>query len=396
MVEHSTRKHTRLSPSGAHRWLSCTASALLEAEFPDTQSEYAAEGTLAHEACEVKLRAYAEPTPKRTLTSRLNKLKKKDGWIAEMDTGSDAYLDYIKSKALSMPHAPYIAIEKSLDLDRWVPGGKGIADCILIQGTTLYVIDYKFGKGVPVSAEANPQLSLYALGAYEAYSLLYRIEEVRLVIIQPRLSDEASEWACYIDDLLEWGETVREKATEALSGDGKFTPSTEACRFCKARKVCRARADYNVRIAFEQKDDAPVTDAAPATLTPDEIGKYLTWGSDVAKWLEDLKEYALSQALLGKPVTGWKAVEGRGSRSWTDQEAAFDILVGAQFPASILYETVPLSLAKVEKVVGKKSFDELVGDYVIKNPGKPTLVPESDKREAINNVTKATDVFKED
>lgn len=391
------RTHTRLSPSGAHRWMHCTPSAALEAQSPDSQSEYAAEGTLAHELCELKLTAYAvEPIGKKALTAKINKLKKDEHWQDEMIGHADTYLDYIKTDMLSMCEKPHVVVEKSLDIGQWVPGCRGIADCILIGCGELHVIDFKYGKGVPVSAHMNPQLMLYALGAYAAYGMIYPIEKIKLSIVQPRLTDEASEFVLTLEELLAFGEVVKARATLALEGKGEYSPSSEACRFCKARQTCRARADYNVRIAFAEKDGEPVTDKKPDTLTADEIGQYLTWGADVAKWVEDLKEYALSEALLGHTITGWKAVEGRGSRAWTDQEKAFDVLVEAAIPASVLYETVPLSLAKVEKVVGKATFNELVGEYVVKNPGKPTLVTESDKRESITNVTKADDVFKED
>lgn len=393
--EHTERTHTRLSPSGAHRWMTCTPSAVLEAQFPDSQSEYAAEGTLAHELCEIKLTAYAvTPTGKKTLDARIKKLKGDPLWKDEMLGHADTYLDYIKGDMLAMCEKPHVVVEKRVDLGQWVPGCSGIADCILIGCNELHIIDFKYGMGVPVSARQNPQLMLYALGAYALYGMLYPVERIKLTIVQPRLSNEASEYELTLEELLAFGELVKEKAALALEGKGDYTPSAEACRFCKARQTCRARADHNVKLAFAKKDGTAVVDCKPPTLTPDEIGQYLNWGGDVAKWLSDLKDYALSETLLGHTITGWKAVEGRSVREWTDQEKAFDALVEAAIPASVLYETVPLTLAKVEKVVGKTTFNDLVGEYVVKKPGRPTLVPESDKRAAVTNVTKAADVFK--
>lgn len=396
MSGHDDRSHSRLSPSGAHRWMTCTASAALEAQFPDEQSPYAAEGTLAHELCELKLRSHFEVMPKSERTKRLNKIKADEQYKTEMDTHSETYLEGIKGITLSLPSKPFIVIEQSLDLSGWIPESRGIADCILIHGDTLWVIDFKYGKGVAVSAEHNPQLMLYALGALQMYSMCYAIKTVKLVIIQPRIADAPSEWEISVDDLYAFGATVSEAAVKARNGEGVFAPSDEACRFCKARATCRARSEHNVRMAFPDTDDKPVIEHQPPTLTPAEIGKYLSWGTDIDKWLGDLKKYALDMALSGNEVTGWKAVEGRSTREWSDQEAAFKALTEAAFPASLLYETVTRSLATIEKDVGKKSFNELVGEYVVKKPGKATLVPATDKRQAITNVTKATDVFKEE
>lgn len=390
MSSHAERAHTRLSPSGAHRWMTCTPSAALEAQFPATTSTYAEEGTLCHELCEVKVNAYITPTPKRTLTSKVNKLKKDPLWADEMERCAEFYLDHVKASILECAQMPHVAVEQSLDINPWVPGGRGIADCIIVGCNRLHIIDYKHGKGVPVSAEANPQLMLYALGAYHAYQLLYSIDDVRLSIVQPRIASEVSTWDVLIDDLLEWGELVKEKAALALEGKGEYHPTEDACRFCRARQVCRARADYNIQMVFS---DPPVVGNKPDTLSLDEIGGYLTKGKDVAKWVKELEEYALSQALLGNEVAGWKAVEGRASRDWTNREDAFRAIVASGTPEAMLYETNPLSLAKIEAQMGKKEFQAVAGEYVIKRPGKPTLVAASDKRQAISNVSKASEVF---
>lgn len=390
---HADRTHTMKSPSGYHRIMQCPGSFRLEQQFPQTTSEYAEEGTLAHEVCEVKLNAYISLTPKRSVTAAINKLKKKEHWSDEMLGHAEAYVDFVKQTALAMSEAPHIVVEKRLDIGHWVEGMAGIADCILLGGKTLHIIDFKYGKGVPVSAVNNPQLQLYALGAYSAYSMLYPIETVCMSIVQPRLSDEPSTWCISLQELMEFGEEAMACAELADREDAPFHPSDDACRFCRARQTCRARADHNVRAAFE----APQAIGIPGALLDNaEIGKYLQWGTDIDKWLSDLKEYALSESLIGHKIDGWKAVEGRGSRSFSDQDKAFEVIVASGTPETMLYERKPLSLAQIEKLMGKKAFGEVVGDMVVKHPGKPALVPESDKREAITNVVSANEAFKED
>lgn len=389
---HKERDHALLSASGAHRWLICTPSARLEEQFPDTSSEAAAEGTLAHELAELKVRNYFYSVEfgKRKLTTAINKLKKDELWQEEMNSYTDEYLDYIKSIALAMNAQPYVAIEKRVDFGAYVPDGFGTADCILIGGGILHVIDFKYGKSPDgrVSAEGNPQLSLYALGAYEAYKFLYQIKEVKLSIVQPRLPDGISEWGCPIDELLSWGEYVRRQAALAIKGEGDFRPGDETCKYCRAKGRCRARADRNVQLAF-----SPDFGKKPDLLSYDEMGRYLTQGSEVARWLSDIQNAALAACLSGKSVPGWKAVEGRGSRDWVDMDEAFIKLQEKGIPEAVLWERKPLTLAQVEKTVGKKEFAEFVGDLVIKKSGKPTLVVEEDKRPPITNKVTAAEAF---
>lgn len=393
---HAERAHALLSASGAHRWLYCTPSAKLEEQFPDTTSEAAKEGTLAHELGEMKVRNYfyAADFGKRKLTAGINKLKKEELWQDEMMGYTDEYLDYIKSVALGMKIEPHVVIEKRVDLSAYVYEGFGTADCILIGGKILHVIDFKYGKSPDgrVEAEGNPQLALYALGAYEAYKVLYPIEEIKLSIVQPRLPDGISEWGCSLTELLAWGKYVRERANLAIKGEGSFAPGPRTCKYCRARGRCRARGEENVKLAFSQD-----LGKLPPLITAEQMGQYLTQGSDVAKWLSDLQECALAECLAGKTVPGWKAVEGRGSREWTDMDKAFDLLVkGGITEETMLWEKKPLTLAQVEKLVGKKDFADSVGEYVVKASGKPALVKESDKRNAITNIISAKDAFKED
>lgn len=388
---HSQRAHALLSASGAHRWMACTPSARLEEQFPDTTSDAAKEGTLAHELAELKVRNFACPADfgKTKLAAAVRKLKKNELWQDEMQGYTDEYLDYIKASALAFQSAPSIRIENQFDLSKYIPEGFGTTDCVLIGGGVLHVLDFKYGKGVPVSAEENPQMMLYALGAYEAYSFLYPIEKIKLSIVQPRLSEGISEWECSLERLLEFGEYVKQRAALAIEGAGAYAPDVNTCRFCRARAVCRARAEKNVELAF-------AVEKKPALLENGEIGEFLQKGEDVAKWLEDLKEYALQESLAGREVPGWKAVEGRRSREWTDMDAAFAILQQHGTPEALLWERKPLTLAQVEKTIGKKEFTEYVSDYVVKKPGKPALVKVSDKRPAITNKVTASEAFKED
>lgn len=392
---HSERKHALLSASGAHRWLACTPSAKLEDQFPDTESEAAAEGTLAHELAEMKVRNYFFPKElgKRKLNSAVKKLSESGLWKDEMQGYTDDYLDYIKTTALSLKSMPSVRIEQRVYFKEYTLAdpedeieGSGIADCILLYGDTVHVIDFKYGKGVPVSAEENPQLMLYALGAYQAYRMLYPISKAKLTIVQPRL-DSISEWGCPVDDLLKFGEYVKERAALAVKGEGDYSPGKDVCRFCRASAQCRARAEENVRLAF-------FTDKLPPLISNEEVGQYLEKGEDVAKWLEKLKEYALKECLAGKAVPGWKAVEGKGGREWADIDKAFDILTKSGLaPEEMLWERKPLTAPQTEKLIGKRDFQESVGEFVIKKPGKPALVKESDKRPAITNKVTAAEAF---
>ena len=380
-------QHALLSASGAHRWLHCTGSPLLEKEFPDTTSVYAKEGTLAHELCELKLKKYTTVMPKGTYTRAHNKIMKSELWQNEMESTSETYLEYVKEIMLSCEIAPAVLIEKRVDFSRYVPEGFGTADCLILAGDTLHVIDYKHGKGVVVDADHNPQMMLYALGAMSELSLLYRFKFVHMTIVQPRVNN-ISEFTMSADELIEWGETVvKPKAEAAISGNGEFEAG-DWCRFCRAKRQCKTRYESNDSLYSElsvQHD--------PRLITLAELGDYLKRGKDMAAWLEDMKEYALSESLAGADVPGWKAVEGRGSRAFTDTDEAVDTLIKNGIDESVLYERRVLTLAQMEKAVGKKAFGEIVGNLVVKNPGKPTLVEESDKRPRITNQPTAADVF---
>lgn len=379
--------HAILSASGASRWLACTPSARLEEQFPDSTSEYAKEGTLAHEVCELKVRKnLIEQMPTRIYNTKLKKLKENELWQDEMDKFTDAYLEYIQELVHSYSCSPAVMVEKKVDFSQYVPEGFGTADCIVIAEGTMHIIDFKYGKGVAVSAENNPQMKLYALGAYLEYSMLYPIEKIKMAIVQPRLENEASESEIFVAELMDWAENVvKPLAEKAYKGEGTYIAGNH-CRFCRAKATCRERARMNLEASkFEMR--------AGALLSDTEVGEALKMAQDLAKWAEDLKEYALTESLKGKIIPGWKAVEGRSVRAFKDTDLAIKTIVDSGIDEILLYDRKIKTLAQIEKLLGAKQFKELVGELVEKAPGKPTLVLETDKREKIVNRITAEEDF---
>ena len=382
--------HALLSASSAARWLACTPSARATENIPDTGSPYAAEGSLAHAIAELKLRKYfLEGIGPRTFSNRLKKLKEDPQYFHEgaptyqdeMLRYTDEYLDYVKSAAMEYSEKPYVAIEKKVDFSHVVPSGFGTCDCILIGGDTMHVIDFKYGKGVPVSSIRNAQLMLYALGALHEYAILYTIKTIKLSIVQPRI-DNVSTWEIYAADLESWGtDVVKPKAQLAYEGEGEFVPG-EHCKFCKLKGNCRARAEEAFSMIVKAEKPA-------ATLTPEELADALEKADMLAAWAKDVQEYSLTSILDGAEIPGWKAVHGRSVRRFTDTAAAFSAIIESGVEEAMLYERKPLTLAAIEKVMGKKAFADVAGTFIETPPGKPTLVPESDKREAIKGITAA-------
>lgn len=377
--------HALLSASGAHRWLSCTPSAKLEEQFPDSTSTYAEEGTLAHELCEIKVNKALLGMPTKTYNSTLKKIKGNDLYQTEMDKYTDEYLDYILEKVHSFDSPPTVIVEKKVDFSSYVPEGFGTADCIILGDGELHIVDFKYGKGVEVSAENNPQMMLYALGAYLEYSFLFQIEAVKMTIVQPRIGN-ISEYSMLVEELLEWSELiVKPRAQMAWNGEGDYVAG-DHCKFCRAKASCRERARKNLEAENFELKEGPL-------LSLEEIGEALKKAIDLAKWAEDLKEYALAESLKGNDIPGWKAVEGRGSRNFTDNDLAIKKLKEAGIAEELLYERKQYTLAQIEKMVGTKEFKKIVGDLVVKNPGKPTLVVNTDKREKITNKVTAAEDF---
>lgn len=386
MGKKKERRHALLSASSASRWLACTPSARLGEEIPDEPSPYAAEGTLAHSICELKLNRLITDMTKRTFSTRMNKLKKKDLYQEEMQGYTDEYIGYIENIVNNFPDKPYVAVEVKLDYSRYAPEGFGTGDCVILHGDTIHVIDFKYGKGIPVNAEGNPQLALYALGALQKYGLLFPLKKVTLHVVQPRLHN-FSLWETTVEEITGWGEKyVSPRAELAFKGEGDFY-SGEHCRFCKAAN-CRHRACEYTGLFEEYQGKLP------PLLTDEEVGEILTKAEQLVSWYNKLKKYALGTMLSGKEISGWKVVEGRSNRAFTDYDRVVSVMEAAGYKKEMLYQNAPLSLTELEKMLGKKDFKDICGSLVVKPPGAPTIAKESDKRPAYNPRTSAAEDFK--
>lgn len=374
-------KHALLSASGSARWLACPGSARLEQQFPDSTSEYAKEGTLAHAVAEIKLNFNITT---RTANARIKKLENYEVFYdKEMENATDIYVDHIKEIYMSKKDHVYMAVEQKVSFEPFVPDSFGTADCILISGDTLYIRDLKYGKGVEVSAEGNTQLKLYALGAYLDYRDIYNIKSVNMGVVQPRLNN-ISVVEMLVEDLLEWAESIQDTVDKAHKGVEEYSAGKH-CRFCRAKQVCKIRGEANLALE-EDKIKGPIYSNV-------EIGEILKRAEDLKAWAEDLKALALTACLKGETIPGYKAVNGRGVRTFTDNDMAIDTLIANGIEESILFERKQLSLSQIEKVVGKPMFSELLSGFVEMTEGKPTLVTENDKRPAISNVRSAKDDF---
>ena len=388
------REHALLSASSAHKWLNCTPSARLEDKLPDTAGVAAAEGTLAHSLCELKLtKIFTDQNmTTRTYNSRLKKLKEDSLYQPEMDRFTDEYVEYVKEIAFSMPAAPTMMVEKRLDYSAYAPEGFGTGDCVMLQGTELHIVDFKYGKGVPVKAEGNPQLALYALGALAEYGFIYPVEKIVLHIVQPRISN-IDRWETTAEEIMAWGGWVKERAELAYKGEGEFHEGTwcDSC-FCKIAGTCRHRAEKHLQLMeTAMGNDNLVTDHS--TLSDEEIGAILKKAQFLASWVKKLESYAQNRLLVGGQIPGWKLVEGRSNRTFTDTEAAFRAIVEAGYDRALLYEEKPIALTEAEKLVDKKVWDTVAASYVVKPQGKPTLVPADDKRPEYKPKTDAQSAF---
>lgn len=382
---HKDRNHALLSASGASRWMKCNPSARLEDMFPDCSSEYAEEGTLAHEISELKLTEYLKTMSLRTFNSKIKKLKSHKLYKPEMENYTDVYVDNIKELLMSFDKPGTAEIEKKVDFSEYVPEGFGTCDFVTVDNETLYIRDLKYGRGVPVSAQDNPQLMLYSLGAYLEFSLFKDIENINMGIIQPRL-DIVSIFEISADKLMKWAENeVKPNAEKAFKGEGDF--KVGQCTFCRAKALCRARAEANMSLETEMKLKGNI-------LSNEEMGEILNRARDIVKWVKDIENYCQQAILRGEYVPGWKVVEGRSVRAFSDTEKAMEVLKEKGVAEELMYERKMLTLTQLEGVVGKKDFNEYVGDFIIKPKGKPTLVPESDKRASyVNDVINASDDF---
>jgi len=362
-------KHAVLSASSSERWLNCPPSARLCEAYEDKGSDYAAEGTDAHTLCEYRLKQ-ALGIPAEDPIENLSWYNEE---MEECAAGYAAYVVELLETAKETCSDPVVMIEQRVDFSRWVQEGFGTADCILIADGVLNIVDYKHGKGVEVSAEGNTQLSLYSLGALEIFDGIYDIDRVCVHIFQPRKSNVVSSMMDKAD-LYEWADTeLTEKAQLAYEGQGSFSCG-EWCRFCKAKAECRERAEANLALARYEFQ-------SPALLDDEEIADILGKVDALTAWASDVKEYALQQAVSGKEWTGWKLVEGRSNRKYTSEAAVAATVEGAGFDP---YERKVLGVTAMQKMLGKTRFEELLAPYIEKPQGKPTLVPESDKRPAMN------------
>ena len=373
------RKHAKLSASSSHRWIACPPSANLCTQYEDKGSSYAIEGSAAHELCEHKLKL-ALGLPTKDPTADLSYYNEE---MEEHANDYAAYILEIMEHERQAGHNPQIFIEQRVDFSRFVQEGFGTCDVVIISDGTLYVCDFKFGKGVKVEATGNPQLRIYALGALEHFGMLYDIRVVSMIVYQPRL-DHISDETVFVESLYQWADEVLKPAAElAYAGEGEFNAGAH-CQFCKAKYNCRKRAEENMALAAYEF-------AMPALLDNDEISEILLKVDDLVSWAGDVKEFALQQALKGVKFDGFKVVEGRSNRRYISEVDVADTVKEAGYDP---YEKSILGITKMETLLGKKQFAALLGLLVEKPQGKPVLVPETDKRQEIN-VTTATQVFDE-
>jgi hypothetical protein len=404
----SGRAHAKLSASGAERWLACPPSAALESTLPDTTSEFAAEGTAAHEMAELMVSYNAGRVNKSVYTRKLNTLRAGEYYDHEMEQVIGEYANHVWEVAAALPGA-HVETETRVDFGDIVPGGFGTADVVIVAEPVLHVIDLKYGRHVAVSAEDNPQLMLYAYGTLRLYEPVYNIKEVRMSIEQPRRG-ESSTYILPADDLRRWGtEHVAPIAQLAAEGRGEYNPGEDTCRWCRAKNTCKALAQQQIETA--KADFASVTEvpageltlideptlAGSPTLTTEEIAQILTHAGPFKQWYSKIEEHALVQARdHGAHYPGWKLVEGRSTRQITDADGATLALAAEGIPEGD-YMTAPalMGITALEKALTKKRFGELLGKYVVKPPGKPALVPETDSRPEIGSVASAKEDFKE-
>ena len=365
--------HALLSPSSAHRWLECTPSARLEAQVPDRAGEAAAEGTLAHRLAELKLMEALHPDA--DVAAHLTEVYNNPMYNEAMEQHIEEYVSYVVevfNDARSRTSDAYIFLERKLDLTHYVPEGFGTSDVVIIADGIMEVIDLKYGKGVPVSALGNKQMRLYALGALMEFEHLFDIATVRATIHQPRLNAVSSD-ELDVQDLLDWGlDELSPLAQMAHRGEGD-TKAGEHCRFCKVKATCRAFADLNLELAKYEFQQPPV-------LSDEEIADVLNRAEMFQQWLKAVEEHALAEALNGKKWPGYKLVEGRSVRSIANDQQAADTLLKAGFNDEQIFNKKLQGITALEKLLGKATFNNVLGPFVVKPPGKPTLAPADDKR----------------
>lgn len=370
-------KHAFLSPSSSHRWLNCTPSVMLEQEFPSTAGDAAAEGTAAHELCEHKLKRALRMRSKRPVSDYDND---------DMEDYTDDYVSFVLEQVAFVKQTckdPVVLIEQRVDFSAYVPEGHGTADCLIVSDKCLHIIDFKYGMGVLVEADGNSQLKCYALGALALFEDLYDFEQVAMSIFQPRRENVCTAHMA-VSELKAWAEDVlKPKAELAIKGEGDFCPG-EWCTFCRAAVKCRARAEAKLKLA--QKEFS-----LPPLLTDEEIEEIIRILPDMSKWANDIMAYATDAAVNhGKVWKGFKVVAGRSVRKYADEEAVAQAAIDNGYKD--IYRHSLITLTEMQKLMGKAKFEEILGNLIIKPQGKPVLVPDSDKRKALE-VTNAKNEF---
>lgn len=379
-------EHAFLSASAAERWLNCTPSARATENLPEATSEYAKEGTKAHALGELNLKLYLNEIAKRQYNKKKKEIVEDN---VDMERYIENYSDFVIERleaAKRKTNDSKLEIEVKVDFSKWVPKGFGTADAVIIADECVEIIDLKYGQGVTVLAENNPQIKLYALGVLDEYSMLYDIKQISMTIYQPRLDNISSD-ILSVDELINWGnDYVKSRAEAAFKGEGEFKAG-EHCRFCKIKDTCRKRAEENLKLAqYDFK--------LPATLSNQEISEILIQIDDLVSWSKDIKDYALSEAIKGVKFEGFKLVEGRSNRNYIDESTVASALESLGFKEEEIYSKSLLTITAMEKLLGKKRFEECIGNYITKPEGKPVLVTESDKRPELNPLQEAIEDFK--
>jgi hypothetical protein len=364
-------EHAKCSASGSHRWMKCTKSIQLESNLPESRSSYAEEGSYGHAVAEWKLRKYLKLKAGKKPVHREYDSK-------ELEDAVDTYVNLAIEKiseARARSKDALIVVEIRVDFSRWVTEGFGTCDLLTVSDGALEIIDLKMGKGVLVEAQNNPQLMIYALGALEMFQELYGVEVIRMHISQPRLNEGLSSWELSTEELLKWAEEeLKPKAELAYNGEGSFVAG-EHCRFCRAKAVCRERAQVNLDLAKYDFED-------PEVLSDDEVSEILSKAEQLQSWAKDIWEYAQTEAVSGrKKWAGFKVVEGRSNRKYTDEDKVVEaILNTGDYTEDAIYNKKLIGITDMERLIGKKTFKELLDDLIEKPAGKPALVPETDKR----------------
>lgn len=374
------KAHATAPASGAHRWIPCTKSLMLEAQFPPTTSPYAEEGTVAHELAEACAAWFTSQIGDDEYNERLAKVKESKYYSREMLEYCDGYGKFVRDRFGELARkagGADLFLESRVDFSDWVPEGFGTADCLILGEGVMEVIDFKYGRGKRVDAKDNPQMKLYTLGAYQTYGLVYAVEKITMTIYQPRIPNGVTSDKIDLNELLDWADNVvKPRAKLALAGEGEFAPGPETCQFCRAKATCRARAEANLKL-FDEAPDRYL-------LSVEEAGKLLEKCADIEAWVADLRAYVENTLLEGNPVPGWKLVAGRSVRKYADEDAVRRAMLAAGADEALLYKPRELvTLTQLEKDFGKKNVAEILGELIVKPAGKPTLAPESDRRPAV-------------